>query len=396
MRLIITRMPVGTNTVETAVIQDEGRTVEMRLKGPEKPDVIGNVYVAKVENVAAHIGAAFVQILPGVRCYLQLNETGNAVFCSPRGNQTALRPGDEILVQVNKEAVRTKLPSVTCNISIPGRYLVLTTGSRIKGVSQKIHASDTARLKEWLAQKGDLPFGLIIRTNAVRAGISDLEDELDRLKAVYERMIRDAKSRTCFSLIYQAEPFYMEMMRSIPAEELQDILTDLPECYSSLSSYAERTGDPVKLSFYKDDLLPLYKLCSLETTVSEILNKKVWLKSGGFLVIEPTEAFVSIDVNSGKFEGRKGREETYQKINLEAAAEIVRQIRLRNLSGIILVDFINTEIEENRERLFHILKEYLKTDSLKCKAIDITPLHIFEMTRKKTRRPLADEIRELM
>ena len=142
-------------------------------------------------------------------------------------------------------------------------------------------------------------------------------------------------------------------------------------------------------------LLPLYKLYSLESVLDEIQREKVWMKNGGFLMIQQTEAFVSIDVNSGKYTGRKKAEETYRKINLEAAQEIARQVRLRNLSGIILVDFINMENPDHREELFHVLQKYLRRDSVKCRAVDITPLNILEMTRKKVRRPVVEDIREL-
>ena len=138
-----------------------------------------------------------------------------------------------------------------------------------------------------------------------------------------------------------------------------------------------------------------YKLYSLEGAIDEVCHEKIWLKSGGFLVIQQTEAFVSIDVNSGKYTGKKKAEETYRKINLEAAAEIARQIRLRNLSGIILVDFINMENPDHQDELFHVLQKYLRKDPVKCKAIDITPLHILEMTRQKVRRPLIEDLREL-
>ena len=134
MRLIIAGLPVGKKTVEAAALVQEDRIVEMRLQDPGRPDVLGNVYIAKVENTAPHLGAAFVQIRPGLRCYLQLSDTENAVFCSPLQGRKTVRAGDEILVQVSREAVKTKLPGVTCNISIPGRYLVLTTGNRIKGI----------------------------------------------------------------------------------------------------------------------------------------------------------------------------------------------------------------------------------------------------------------------
>ncbi len=150
-----------------------------------------------------------------------------------------------------------------------------------------------------------------------------------------------------------------------------------------------------KLRFYQDKLLPLYKLYRVETALDTIQKEKVWLNSGGFLVIQQTEAFVSIDVNSGKYTGKKKMEETFRKINLEAAAEISRQLRLRNLSGIILIDFINMENPDHRDELFHVLQKLLRKDPIKSRAIDITPLHILEMTRKKVRRPVIEDIREL-
>ena len=149
------------------------------------------------------------------------------------------------------------------------------------------------------------------------------------------------------------------------------------------------------LTFYQDKLLPLYKLYNLEGAIEEIYKEKIWLNSGGFLVIQQTEAFVSVDVNSGKYTGKKKAEETYRKINLEAAAEISRQIRLRNLSGIILMDFINMDNPDHQDELFHVLQKYLRKDPVKSKAIDITPLHILEMTRQKVRRPVIEDLRML-
>ena len=164
-----------------------------------------------------------------------------------------------------------------------------------------------------------------------------------------------------------------------------------------LSDYLENNSpeEKDKLRFYEDKLLPLYKLHRLETVLEEIQHEKVWLNSGGFLVIQQTEAFVSIDVNSGKFTGKKKMQETYRKINLEAAKEIARQLRLRNLSGIILIDFINMENPDHQDELFHVLQKYLRKDPVKSKAVDITPLHILELTRKKVRKPVIEDIREL-
>ena len=186
-------------------------------------------------------------------------------------------------------------------------------------------------------------------------------------------------------------------MRDIYSRDLEEIVTDVPEIHQKLSSYLQdfKPEELEKLRLYDDMLLPLYKLYRLETALEEVEREKIWLNSGGFLVIQQTEAFVSIDVNSGKYTGKKKAEETYRKINLEAAGEIARQIRLRNLSGIILIDFINMENPDHTDELFHVLQKHLRKDPVKCRAVDITPLHILEMTRKKVRRPVAEELAEI-
>ena len=165
------------------------------------------------------------------------------------------------------------------------------------------------------------------------------------LKKQYEKVAVHGRNRTCYSLLYEAEPFYLAAVRDVYTRDLDEIVTDIPEIHEKIFAYlSEFQPDKLEiLKRYQDKLLPLYKLYSLEGVIDEVCHEKIWLKSGGFLVIQQTEAFVSIDVNSGKYTGKKKAEETYRKINLEAAAEIARQIRLRNLSGIILVDFINME-----------------------------------------------------
>lgn len=205
------------------------------------------------------------------------------------------------------------------------------------------------------------------------------------MKRLYEKTAVYGRSRTCFSCVYETEPFYMNAVRDTYSKHLDEIVTDIPEVFEHIVAYLKEVshGEENKVRLYEDALLPLYKLYRIGMVLEEVQKQKVWLKSGGFLVIQQTEAFVSIDVNSGKFTGKKKAEETYRKINLEAAGEIARQLRLRNLSGIILIDFINMENPDHQDELFHVLQKHLRKDSVKAKAVDITPLHILEMTRKK-------------
>lgn len=383
-----------------AALSEEERIVEIRLESDQEKSILGNIYTGQVENIASNIQAAFVQIEPGKRCYYPLAEAQRAVFSAGRKGNGPLRPGDELLVQVSRDAMKGKLPALTSNLNFTGRYLVLTTGDKKFGLSSKLSQEDRHRLSGWLREEAERPdkeFGIIVRTNAADASKEEILKELEWLKGRYHKAVVQGRNRTCFSLVLETEPFYVAAVRDAYGRDLDEIITDVPEIREMILGYLEEISPELKekLRFYQDKLLPLYKLYRVETALDAIQKEKVWLNSGGFLVIQQTEAFVSIDVNSGKYTGKKKMEETFRKINLEAAVEISRQLRLRNLSGIILIDFINMENPDHRDELFHVLQKLLRKDPIKSRAIDITPLHILEMTRKKVRRPVIEDIREL-
>ena len=383
-----------------AALSEEERIVEIRLESDQEKSILGNIYTGQVENIASNIQAAFVQIEPGKRCYYPLAEAQRAVFSAGRKGNGPLRPGDELLVQVSRDAMKGKLPALTSNLNFTGRYLVLTTGDKKFGLSSKLAQEDRHRLSGWLKEEAERPdkeFGIIVRTNAADASKEEILKELEWLKGRYHKAVVQGRNRTCFSLVLETEPFYVAAVRDAYGRDLDEIITDVPEIREMILGYLEEISPELKekLRFYQDKLLPLYKLYRMETALDAIQKEKVWLNSGGFLVIQQTEAFVSIDVNSGKYTGKKKMEETFRKINLEAVAEIGRQLRLRNLSGIILIDFINMENPDHRDELFHVLQKLLRKDPVKSRAIDITPLHILEMTRKKVRRPVIEDIREL-
>lgn len=383
-----------------AALSEENRIVEIRLESDQEKSILGNIYTGQIENIASNIQAAFVQIEPGKRCYYPLAEAQRAVFSAGRKGNGPLRPGDELLVQVSRDAMKGKLPALTSNLNFTGRYLVLTAGDKKFGLSSKLSQEDRHRLSGWLKEEAERPdkeFGIIVRTNAADASKEEILKELEWLKGRYHKAVVQGRNRTCFSLVLETEPFYVAAVRDAYGRDLDEIITDVPEIREMILGYLEEISPELKekLRFYQDKLLPLYKLYRVETALDAIQKEKVWLNSGGFLVIQQTEAFVSIDVNSGKYTGKKKMEETFRKINLEAAAEISRQLRLRNLSGIILIDFINMENPDHRDELFHVLQKLLRKDPIKSRAIDITPLHILEMTRKKVRRPVIEDIREL-
>lgn len=399
-KLIIAGMEIEGVSCNTCALEEDGHIMELMLEEKGKKSILGNIYVGQVENIAANIQAAFVMIDPDTRCYLPLSDVKNPVFSSGRTGDAPLRPGDMLLVQVSREAMKGKLPAVTTNLNFTGKYLVLTTGEKKIGFSKKLIQEEKNKLNKWLEEERAVSpreYGIVVRTNAGEASKEEFLTELSFLKRLYEKTAVYGKSRTCFSCVYETEPFYMNAVRDTYSKHLDEIVTDIPEVFEHIVTYLKEVshGEENKVRLYEDALLPLYKLYRIGMVLEEVQKQKVWLKSGGFLVIQQTEAFVSIDVNSGKFTGKKKAEETYRKINLEAAGEIARQLRLRNLSGIILIDFINMENPDHQDELFHVLQKHLRKDSVKAKAVDITPLHILEMTRKKVRRPLSEDLKEI-
>ncbi len=399
-KIIITEMEIKARSCLVYALKEDAGVMEMRLAPVEGNSLLGNIYVGQVEKVADHIRAAFVRFGAEGNGYFPLEEAAHVIYTAGRRGNGPLHAGDEILVQVSRDAMKGKLPALSSNLSFTGKYLVLTTGNKKFGLSSKLSGEDRSRLSKWLADEAAMPdkeYGIIVRTDAADASKEEIVRELEYLKKIYTKTAVLGRNRTCYSLLHEAEPFYLSAIRDTYSNEIDEIITDIPEVYGKIQEYLEEFCPVLteRLRMYQDDLLPLYKLYSLESVLDEIQREKVWMKNGGFLMIQQTEAFVSIDVNSGKYTGRKKAEETYRKINLEAAQEIARQVRLRNLSGIILVDFINMENPDHREELFHVLQKYLRRDSVKCRAVDITPLNILEMTRKKVRRPVVEDIREL-
>lgn len=356
--------------------------------------LLGNIYVGKVKNIVPNIGAAFVEIESGVNCYYDMKDAEHAVFTHKIGKKP-LCIGDELVVQISKEAVKTKAPTVTGNISFTGRYAVLTHGNTRIGVSSKIPKKVREEYKERLRQFQNDRFGIIVRTNAKDAPFQDVLDEISRLKTEYEKIMSAAPTRVCFSCLRSAPPSYISDLKNVYMEGMEEIIVGDPELYTRIQAFfaAEIPEKEDLLRLYDDSAFPLGKLYSTQTAIEKALREKVWLRNGGYLVIQPTEALTVIDVNSGKSAGKGKNEEGILKINLEAAREAARQIRLRNLSGIIIIDFINLESEENVGLLLKEFRMRLAGDPIQTTLVDITPLNLVEVTRKKVHRPLYEQIR---
>ncbi|MFV0241700.1 MAG: ribonuclease E/G [Lacrimispora sphenoides] len=388
-KLIITRW----NGSVITLLQSGKETVQVNIEPEENQSVLGNIYIGKVNHIVKNINAAFVDIGGGQMGYLSLSDA-NILFVDQRTYNGKLRQGDEIIVQVERDAVKTKAPVLTGNLNVTGRYFVLTSGKKQIGFSTKI--TDQAwkqEMKSYLESRKDEDFGMIVRTNAYKVPKEELESELIQLMDSFKEMLDNAKHRTCYSLLYSSAPSYLTGLRDSLKSSLEAVITDEPDIYEAIKDYLTQCQpeDLGLLTWYEDNLLPLGKLYRIEKTMDEALGKRVWLKSGGYLVIEPTEALVVIDVNTGKYSGKKELRETIKKVNLEAAEEIGHQLRLRNLSGIIIIDFIDMEAEDDRRILMERLEGILSKDPVKTTVVEMTKLNLVEVTRKKIRKPLYEQ-----
>lgn len=390
-KIVITQMPYGEDTLQISALWEENRVLDLYLQSVKTRSMLVDIYLGKVELVAHDLKAAFVRLDHNQMCFLSLKDCTSPVYKQPQ-RQGMPKPGDELLVQVVREALKEKLPAVSTNLSFTGKYLVLTTGEHQLGMSSKLEKRDKERLKQLLESKKEENIGVIVRTEAACATNQEILEEYTALTCECQNVLQYGITRTCFSCIRQAQPEWAGLLQRIPVSELNEVVTDLPAVYQDVVHYIEQTGffQKEKVRLYEDPMLPLYKLYRFEKTLEDGLQEKVWLKSGGFLVIQQTEAFIAIDVNSGKCETKKDAEALYRKINLEAAHEIAYQLRLRQLSGIILIDFINLKQQKHREEIMGVLSNVLKKDPSQTVVVDMTKLQIVEVTRKKTRKSLKE------
>ena len=390
-QLLITRQ-------EDAVLSslfEEKELIQVHIENTKEQSKIGNIYVAKVKNIVKNIEAAFVEIEGKQMCFLSLRKEEIPIFCNQKKN-SKICVGDEILVQVTTDGIKTKNPTVTTNLSFSGKYVVLTHGKLHTGISNKLgDKNERERLRGICEKFPEDTCGYIVRTNAANVEEELLMEEAQALFDLYQQIKKTGICKSCFSCVYQGIPEYLSDIRNGYSCELDEIVTDDLELYEEIKDFLKtyQREDLEKLRWYEDTQISLNCLYGLDTKISKALKEKVWLKSGGYLVIQPTEALTVIDVNTGKaISGKKPTEETFLRVNTEAAEEIAKQLRLRNLSGIIIIDFIDMPKEKSREQLVIHLSQLIQKDPVKTVFVDMTKLNLVEITRQKVRKPLHEQV----
>ena len=389
-KLIITKL----NQIIVSALYEDNQMIQVNIDPKEEVSLLGNIYVGKVKNIVKNINAAFVEIENKQMCYLSLAEACHPIYITKPNDKICI--GDEFLIQISKEDVKTKAPVCTVNLSFTGKYVVIVHGRGKVGISNKIESEqEKKRLKQIVSPYVSEDYGIVIRTNAQDTNEELIVQEIQSLIEKYRLTVSQGIYRNRFSLVSETPRAYLCAMRDSFSQDIEAIVTDDVELHRQMKDYLSlyQKEDLDKLTLYEDKMLPLNKLYSIEHRLEYALREKVWLDCGGSLIIQPTEALTVIDVNTGKAVNKKKNvQETFLKVNLEAAKEIAKQIRLRNLSGIIIIDFIDMESADHKKSLMKTLDGYLKQDPIRTTLVDMTALNLVEITRKKVRKPIYEQI----
>jgi len=369
-------------------VLEDGVLVEHYVARNQDASLIGNVYLGRVQNVLPSMEAAFVDIGRGRNAVLYSGEvdwdgveTGN----QPRRIELALKPGDRVLVQVTKDPIGHKGARLTSQISLPGRYLVYVPGGSMNGISRKLPDNERARLKRILKEVLPESSGVIVRTAAEGATEDQLTRDVQRLTAQWEHIRKQVENQQAPALLHAEPDLLVKIVRDVFNEDFTKMLIQGDDSQQTIRAYLESVAPDLleRVEAYEDETDP-FDAFRITEQIEKALDRKVWLPSGGSLVIDRTEAMTVVDVNTGKFVGSGGNlEETVTKNNLEAAEEIVRQLRLRDIGGIIVVDFIDMVLESNRDLVLRRLIECLSRDRTKHQVAEVTSLGLVQMTRKK-------------
>ncbi len=393
------RMLVTEGAERTQIGVLEGRTlVEHYVTRKAGRSLVGNIYAGRVQNVLPGMEAAFVDIGRGRNAVLYAGEVNYSEEDldgeAPR-IEKALKPGQSILVQVTKDPIGAKGARLTTQVSLAGRYLVLQPEDSTFGISRRLPEEERVRLREILKEVRPKGLGLIVRTAAEGAGADDLRADLARLQARWEAIERKARKASPPAVIYQEPELVVRVIRDIFSPDFVELVVDAPGLYERVRAYLEEVAPDLLPKMHSHDgRLPLFEQHRVSEQIHKALERKVWLPSGGSLVIDQTEAMTVVDVNTGKYVGKSNLEETVVATNLEAAEEIVRQLRLRDIGGIIIIDFIDMLFERNQQAVVERLRAALAKDKTKSQVMEVSSLGLVQMTRKRVSGGLLDSFSE--
>lgn len=394
---------INVEPLETrAAILEDGELVELLVERPIHQRSVGNIYKGKAENVLPGMEAAFVAVGLEKNAFLHVGDAGAlydeevGVDEGRRGRlniDDVVRPRQEIMVQVVKEALGTKGARVTTNVSLPGRYLVLTPLNEFTGVSRRIaDEGERQRLKVWAEAQKPAGMGVIVRTVAEGRPEQELTQDLEFLTRLWTRIQRRAQAMSAPALLHKDLGLTFRIVRDMLTDDVEHVWIDSQEEYDRVVELADSMSPELRrrIRLWPGTNASLFDAFNLEPEIEKAIRRKVWLHCGGYLVIDHTEALTVIDVNTGKFVGNRNLAETVLRANLEAAEEIARQMRLRDIAGIIVVDFIDMDRAEDRQKVLDTLEEAVRRDRTKVHVLGLTELGLVEMTRKKVGPSLED------
>ncbi|RSS91400.1 ribonuclease E/G, partial [Streptomyces sp. WAC05292] len=395
-------MVVRQNGDRTQIgVLEDNVLVEHYVNKEEATSYVGNVYLGKVQNVLPSMEAAFIDIGKGRNAVLyagEVNFEALGMANGPRRIETALKSGQSVLVQVTKDPIGHKGARLTSQVSLPGRYLVYVPEGSMTGISRKLPDTERARLKTILKKIVPEDAGVIVRTAAEGASEDELRRDVERLQAQWEEIQKKSKQITTSSpsLLYGEPDMTVRVVRDIFNEDFSKVIVSGDSAWETIHGYVSHVApdlaDRLQRWTSEVDVFATYRI---DEQLAKALDRKVWLPSGGSLVIDKTEAMVVIDVNTGKFTGQGGNlEETVTRNNLEAAEEIVRQLRLRDLGGIVVIDFIDMVLESNRDLVLRRMLECLGRDRTKHQVAEVTSLGLVQMTRKRVGQGLLESFSE--
>lgn len=395
MQEIIINVDEDKNKI--VALMENGKLVEKYDEVSGQNRLEGNIYIGKVENVLYGMQAAFVNIGEEKNTFMHIrdvmprvsNETGNKnEMLSKHDIKNYIKQGMPVLVQVKRDSTNKKGARVSTHINMPGRFVVIMPNTEFITVSQKIEdQEEKERLKNIVKENLPKGYGAIIRTSAygkeedlIKRDINKIVEELTCMdKEFSEVKLKKDKFKT--KLLHKNDGIINKLLIDIIDQGIEKVWTNNSEVYKEVEKLVKDTGnsEKVKVELKTEDLLTMY---DLDDQIEKAINRKVWLKCGGFITIDKTEALTAIDVNSGKYIGGKDLEQTVFTVNKEASIEIAKQIRLRDIGGIIIIDYIDMERQESKDKITEILKDSLKKDRSKTQVIGFTPLNLLEMTRK--------------